>query len=133
MQPSPAEMGWLVGGASNTGGAVLRELFTDSELQRLTDQIDPSQPSGFDYYPLTAPGERFPVYDPDLQPRMTPRPADDALFLQGAPAPQLPAASLLHAAAACASDTPFLCSVLCARACEASAHCAYPTGTHPRQ
>lgn len=80
-----AEMGWLVGGASNTGGAVLRQLFTDSELQRLTARIDPSCPSGLDYYPLTVPGERFPVNDPTLQPRMTPRPDDDALFLQGAP------------------------------------------------
>lgn len=80
-----AEMGWLVGGASNTGGAVLRQLFTDSELQRLTARIDPSCPSGLDYYPLPSPGERFPVNNPTLQPRMTPRPDDDALFLQGAP------------------------------------------------
>jgi len=32
---------------------------------------------------LPAAGERFPISDPDLQPRLTPRPADDALFLQG--------------------------------------------------
>lgn len=36
-----------------------------------------------DYYPLPAPGERFPVNDPALPPRMSPRPADDALFFQG--------------------------------------------------
>lgn len=32
--------------------------------------------------PLAAPGERFPVNDPGLQPRLEPRPADDAVFLQ---------------------------------------------------
>lgn len=36
-----------------------------------------------DYYPLTKPGERFPVNDPAMQPRLTPRPEDDARFLQG--------------------------------------------------
>ena len=28
-------------------------------------------------------GERFPEYDPNMQPRLTPRPDDDAVFLQG--------------------------------------------------
>ena len=45
--------------------------------------MDASRPTGLDYYPLTAPGERFPVNDPSLQPRLEPRPADDAVFLQG--------------------------------------------------
>lgn len=36
-----------------------------------------------DYYPLLRPGERFPVNDPGLPPRLTPRPEDDAVFLQG--------------------------------------------------
>ena len=36
-----------------------------------------------DYYPLPGPGERFPFADPYLPPRETPRPADDARFLQG--------------------------------------------------
>ncbi len=40
-------------------------------------------PTGLDYYPLLAPGERFPVNDPTLAPRLDPRPADDRLFLQG--------------------------------------------------
>ncbi|CAI5480460.1 unnamed protein product [Closterium sp. Yama58-4] len=77
------ECKWLVGGASNTGGAVLREHFTDEQLRELSVKIDPSVESKLDYYPLTRPGERFPVSDPDLQPRLTPRPADDALFLHG--------------------------------------------------
>ncbi|EFJ40231.1 hypothetical protein VOLCADRAFT_40978, partial [Volvox carteri f. nagariensis] len=74
---------WLVGGASNSGGAVLRRFFTDQQLRELTPRLDPDRPTGLDYYPLPSPGERFPVADPDLQPRMTPRPEDDTLFLQG--------------------------------------------------
>jgi hypothetical protein len=74
---------WLVGGASNSGGAVLRQLFSDQQLTDLSAGIDPSVASPLDYYPLPAPGERFPVNDPQLQPRLEPRPADDALFLHG--------------------------------------------------
>ncbi len=73
---------WLAGGASNSGGAVLARFFTAQEIRATSDRIDPAGRSGLDYYPLPAPGERFPVNDPNLQPRMTPRPADDALFLQ---------------------------------------------------
>ena len=60
---------WLAGGASNSGGAVLRMFFSDAELQSLSRHIDASQPSGLDYYPLTKPGERFPVNDPLYPPR----------------------------------------------------------------
>ncbi|MEW5307271.1 MAG: hypothetical protein WDW36_009678 [Sanguina aurantia] len=74
---------WLVGGASNTGGAVLRQHFTDAELSDLSGRMDVQLPTGLDYYPLPATGERFPVNDPCLAPRLTPRPDDDALFLQG--------------------------------------------------
>eukprot|EP00197_Chlamydomonas_leiostraca_P010211 CAMPEP_0202882088 /NCGR_PEP_ID=MMETSP1391-20130828/37528_1 /ASSEMBLY_ACC=CAM_ASM_000867 /TAXON_ID=1034604 /ORGANISM="Chlamydomonas leiostraca, Strain SAG 11-49" /LENGTH=207 /DNA_ID=CAMNT_0049564893 /DNA_START=1 /DNA_END=624 /DNA_ORIENTATION=+ len=75
--------GWLVGGASNTGGAVLRAHFTDEQLAQLTERIDAGKPSGLHYYPLLKPGERFPVNDPAMQPCLTPRPQDDAVFLQG--------------------------------------------------
>ncbi len=74
---------WLVGGASNTGGAVLRHFFTDSELARLSQTIDPTRPSAYDYYPLIQPGERFPINDPQLLPQLEPRPIDDGAFLQG--------------------------------------------------
>ena len=74
---------WLVGGASNSGGAVLSHFFSTDALSDLSERIDPSQPSDLDYYPLIEPGERFPINDPGLQPRMTPRPADDAEFLHG--------------------------------------------------
>ena len=60
---------WLVGGASNTGGAVLRQLFTDDQLEKLSEQINPSKTSLLDYYPLPKAGERFPVADPNLAPR----------------------------------------------------------------
>jgi sugar (pentulose or hexulose) kinase len=74
---------WLVGGASNTGGGVLAALFSPDQLAALSAQIDPEALSNLDYYPLLKPGERFPINDPDLLPRMEPRPADDAKFLQG--------------------------------------------------
>ena len=73
---------WLVGGASNTGGAVLAAHFDAAQLTTLSAQIDPNTPTGLDYYPLTTPGERFPINDPTLAPRLTPRPDSDAQFLQ---------------------------------------------------
>ena len=79
----PSNQLWLVGGGSNSGGAVLRQLFTDDVMQSLSEKIDPQQDSGLDYYPLNKPGERFPINDPELAPRMTPRPKDDAQFFQG--------------------------------------------------
>jgi sugar (pentulose or hexulose) kinase len=35
------------------------------------------------YRPLPAPGDRFPIDDPNLEPILEPRPISDALFLQG--------------------------------------------------
>lgn len=72
---------WLVGGASNTGGAVLRHFFPNDQLRQLSALINPAQPSPYDYYPLLKPGERFPLNDPQLQPRLTPRPASNVEFL----------------------------------------------------
>ena len=74
---------WLVGGGSNSGGAVLRRFFSDEQMASLSAQIDPMQSSGLDYYPLNKPGERFPLNDPQLSPRLEPRPDDDALFFHG--------------------------------------------------
>ena len=74
---------WLAGGASNAGGAVLRQFFDDRQLAALSEQIDPAVASPLDYLPLPRTGERFPVNDPQLSPRLTPRPADDAEFLHG--------------------------------------------------
>ncbi|MES9939582.1 MAG: FGGY-family carbohydrate kinase [Candidatus Thiodiazotropha sp. 6PLUC1] len=74
---------WLVGGASNSGGAVLRHHFNDQEMARLSPELKPDQPTGLDYYPLNSPGERFPVNDPDLPPKLVPKPNSDLLFFQG--------------------------------------------------
>jgi sugar (pentulose or hexulose) kinase len=74
---------WLAGGASNAGGGVLRQYFSDRQLAELSARIDADRDSPLDYYPLPGPGERFPHNDPALAPRMTPRPADDVQFLHG--------------------------------------------------
>ncbi|KAM7479349.1 hypothetical protein LguiA_027562 [Lonicera macranthoides] len=74
---------WLVGGASNTGGAVLKNFFTDEQLQKLSEQINPMEASPLDYYPLEAVGERFPVADPNMVPRLYPRPESDVEYLHG--------------------------------------------------
>ncbi|XP_075632947.1 D-ribulose kinase isoform X2 [Castanea sativa] len=74
---------WLVGGASNTGGAVLRQLFTDEQLENLSEQINPMKTSPLDYYPLPTVGERFPMADPKMAPRLHPRPESDVEYLHG--------------------------------------------------
>jgi sugar (pentulose or hexulose) kinase len=74
---------WLVGGASNSGGAVLVRHFTPESLDRLSARLDPWEDTGLDFYPLSGPGERFPVSDPGYAPRLDPRPTDDARFLHG--------------------------------------------------
>ena len=74
---------WLVGGASNTGGAVLQQFFSPAELADLSAQIPVQQESPLTYYPLVRPGERFPNNDPDHLPQLVPRPADPVAFLHG--------------------------------------------------
>jgi sugar (pentulose or hexulose) kinase len=73
---------WLAGGASNTGGGAIGKFFTTEDLARLTPLLDPDHPTGLDYYPLPKPGERFPVNDPNFQPRLEPRPTDERVFFQ---------------------------------------------------
>jgi D-ribulokinase len=67
---------WLVGGASNTGGAVLRQFFTDQELQSLSSDILSQEElikdfatANLNYYPLPSMGERFPINNPQMLPR----------------------------------------------------------------
>ncbi len=74
---------WLAGGASNSGGAALLAHFTASQMETLTAKLQPERPTGLDYYPLPKPGERFPIADPALPPRVSPRPSDDTTFFQG--------------------------------------------------
>jgi sugar (pentulose or hexulose) kinase len=73
---------WLAGGASNSGGNVLKALVGDDRLEELTARVDPGRPLGLDFYPLLKPGERFPLSDPNYQPRFAPAPADDGQFFQ---------------------------------------------------
>lgn len=75
--------GWLVGGASNTGGGVLKAHFSVEELRALSRRIDPETETLLDYYPLLEPGERFPINDPTHAPRLDPRPSSAADFLHG--------------------------------------------------
>ena len=74
---------WLPGGAANAGAAVIGTFFSAERIAELSKKIDPERDSGLDYYPLPSPGERFPISDPSMAPRLEPRPADDALFLHG--------------------------------------------------
>ncbi|RNJ42116.1 carbohydrate kinase [Mesorhizobium erdmanii] len=73
---------WLAGGASNSGGKVLARHFPLARIVELSAAIDPATQTGLDYYPLSTPGERFPIADPTLPPRLSPRPADDADYLK---------------------------------------------------
>ena len=74
---------WLAGGASNTGGAVLKHFFNNEQLERLSRQIDPAIASPLKYYPLLKAGDRFPLNDPNLLPQLEPRPNDSVEFLHG--------------------------------------------------
>ena len=73
---------WLVGGASNSGGCVLLQYFTQAQLDKMTPQLKPEQPVGLDYYPLPGTGERFPVNDSNKQSKIKPRPSSDVKFFQ---------------------------------------------------
>ncbi len=73
---------WLAGGASNSGGSVLLQHFTKTQLDEMTPQLKPEQPTGLHYYPLSGTGERFPENDSDKQSKITPRPKSDVKFFQ---------------------------------------------------
>ncbi len=73
---------WLAGGASNSGGAALLAHFTADEMTALTPTLNPDQPLDLNYYPLPRKGERFPINDPELSPRLSPKPETRAQFLQ---------------------------------------------------
>ena len=74
---------WIVGGASNAGGAVLKKFFSEEILKELSRQINPETTSGLYFIPLPFKGERFPVNDPNLKPILGPRPTSDSLYLHG--------------------------------------------------
>lgn len=74
---------WLVGGASNSGGAVLLNYFSLDEIKQLVcwwfdhhPEKECSHLYSTDCYPLLSPGERFPMADADFQGQL-PLPAPD--------------------------------------------------------
>lgn len=75
---------WLVGGASNTGCKVLSELFSQTQIDSMTAQLNPDAETGLDYYPLpmNSIGERFPVADDAKTPVLEPRPESDVEYFQ---------------------------------------------------
>lgn len=75
---------WLVGGASNAGGAVLLEYFSLDQLKKLSPLIDTQSLLNIGYYPLPKQvrGERFPHANPNLKAQLTPRLYSDTHFLQ---------------------------------------------------
>ena len=79
----PLEDKWLVGGASNSGGAALLRYFNLEQIEELSAQVQPAHHTGLNYYPLATTGERFPINDPNMQPRVSPRPMNNVKFLQG--------------------------------------------------
>jgi D-ribulokinase len=74
---------WLVGGASNAGGAVLKKFFDDRELIAYSTRINSKIACNLDYYPLAKKGERFPINDPELMPKIEPIPNNKIEFLYG--------------------------------------------------
>ncbi len=79
---------WLVGGASNSGGAVLKSFFSMAQMEQMSSQIMNEMEAGkfsyldLDYYPLLRRGERFPILDPLLCPKLQPRADNDTHFFQ---------------------------------------------------
>jgi len=78
---------WLVGGASNSGGSVLLQHFSQAQLDKMTPQLmtsqfKPEQVTGLNYYPLPGIGERFPVNNSKKKNNTSPRPSSDIDFFQ---------------------------------------------------
>lgn len=74
---------WLAGGASNSGGAVLLQYYNTEQMREMTRLLDPENFTGLDYYPLPNIGERFPINNPEMAPRLEPLPGDSVTFFQG--------------------------------------------------
>jgi 7-cyano-7-deazaguanine reductase len=74
---------WLTGGASNSGGATLLQYFKVEQMREMTPLLEPDNPTGLHYYPLPDVGERFPVHDPNMQPKLEPLPGNSVTFFQG--------------------------------------------------
>jgi len=79
---------WLVGGSSNSGGEVIKQFFNSNQVAQMTRDLDiKSSQTEFsllnlNYYPLSSPGERFPVQNPLLKPKFLPKAKSDIDFFQ---------------------------------------------------
>ena len=72
---------WICGGASNAGAAILLDFFNLEYIEELSKQINHNKSTGIDLIPLSKKGERFPIDNPDLLPKLEPRPVSDSLYL----------------------------------------------------
>ena len=75
---------WLVGGASNSGGAVLLNAYTLPEIEYLMNSLNDLTQNDLkvsnQYYPLNSMGERFPISDPFFKPKMPPKPKQELIL-----------------------------------------------------
>lgn len=80
---------WLVGGASNSGGAVLLNAYSLLEIKYLIKSLDPLSASDLNitdrYYPLNSIGERFPISDIHFKPKMPIKPKQPLVFHASSP------------------------------------------------
>ena len=58
---------WMPGGASNTGGRALNDMFGEDNFEAYNKKVNELTPTGLLYYPLTVKGERFPFVAPDAE------------------------------------------------------------------
>ena len=72
---------WISGGASNAGCAILLDFFKPEDIEELSKQINPYKSTGINLLPLSKTGERFPIDDPNLRPKLEPRPVSDSHYL----------------------------------------------------
>jgi len=79
----PYEGNFLVGGSSNSGGAVLKHFFTPTQMRDMSQYIDITKSTTLNYYPLLQNGERFPFNDANYPARLSPRPDNDVEFFKG--------------------------------------------------
>ena len=57
------------------------DYFNSEHIQELSKQINPYKSTGLNLLPLSKQGERFPIDDPNLKPKLEPRPVSDSLYL----------------------------------------------------
>ncbi len=79
--------GWLPGGASGVGAAILTTYFPDRDLDALSTQAMWREPASIIAYPLASHGERFPFSAPQARHFLLGKPTDEidlyAALLQG--------------------------------------------------